>query len=191
VRHFRVPNGIASAPFAVVLDANVLYPFVLRDTLLRAAQRRFYAPNWSEQILEEATRNLVADGRMTLNNARRLQEQLHLVMPEAFIADYQHLINAMPNEPKDRHAAKQERLFRRQQRLVLFDRCCDKSIKHNLVLFVGGIDKSKDLSSHTRVPKAFDMIGDAKVRTSWVVLCINGEKLPDVVGHFNQSAGVH
>lgn len=26
-----------AAPFKVVLDANVLYPFTLRDTLLRAA----------------------------------------------------------------------------------------------------------------------------------------------------------
>lgn len=47
------------APFKVVLDANVLYPFTLRDTLLRAAARGSYQVHGSEQILEEARRNLV------------------------------------------------------------------------------------------------------------------------------------
>lgn len=30
------------APFPVVLDANVLFPFTLRDTLLRAAHAGLY-----------------------------------------------------------------------------------------------------------------------------------------------------
>ena len=105
MRHFRVPNGIASAPFAVVLDANVLYPFVLRDTLLRAAQRRFYAPHWSQQILEEATRNLVANKQMSMANAARLCSRLRSAFPESFVDNYEHLIEAMQNDPKDRHVA--------------------------------------------------------------------------------------
>lgn len=32
------------APFIVVIDANVLYPLTLRDTVLRAAAAGFYAP---------------------------------------------------------------------------------------------------------------------------------------------------
>ncbi|MCO5170385.1 MAG: PIN domain-containing protein [Planctomycetes bacterium] len=39
------------APFKVVLDANVLYPFTLRDTLLRAASRGLFQVYWSEQFL--------------------------------------------------------------------------------------------------------------------------------------------
>ena len=31
-----------AAPFKVVVDANVLYPFTLRDTLLRAASEGFF-----------------------------------------------------------------------------------------------------------------------------------------------------
>src|SRR5438309_6478453 len=42
------------APFKVVLDANVLYPFSLRDTLLRAASEGLFQLYWSDQILEEA-----------------------------------------------------------------------------------------------------------------------------------------
>ena len=48
------------APFRGVLDACVLFPFSLRDTLLRAAAKDLYQLYWSEQILEEARRNLVA-----------------------------------------------------------------------------------------------------------------------------------
>jgi hypothetical protein len=52
------------APFKVVLDANVLYPFSLRDTLLRAASEGLFQLYWSDQILEEARRSLVSSGRM-------------------------------------------------------------------------------------------------------------------------------
>jgi hypothetical protein len=36
------------APFKVVLDANVLYPFSLRDTLLRAASEGLFQLYWSD-----------------------------------------------------------------------------------------------------------------------------------------------
>lgn len=49
-------------PFRAVLDANVLFPFTLRDTLLRAAAVRMFQAYWSEEILAEATRNLVKTG---------------------------------------------------------------------------------------------------------------------------------
>lgn len=38
------------APFRVVLDANVLFPFTVRDTLLRAAALGMYQVHWSEQL---------------------------------------------------------------------------------------------------------------------------------------------
>ena len=53
----------------VVLDANVLYPFTLRDTLLRSAEAGLCQVYWSAQILDEATRNLVLGGRMTARQA--------------------------------------------------------------------------------------------------------------------------
>ena len=45
------------APRAV-LDANVLLQAPLRDTLLRAAERRLFVPLWSPAILDEVRRNL-------------------------------------------------------------------------------------------------------------------------------------
>jgi len=43
-------------PFAAVLDASVLYPLPLRDTLLRVAEIELYAPYWSQRILDEVAR---------------------------------------------------------------------------------------------------------------------------------------
>jgi hypothetical protein len=43
----------------VVLDACVLFPGVLRDTLLHAAKADIYSLHLTEDILEEARRNLV------------------------------------------------------------------------------------------------------------------------------------
>ncbi len=61
------------APFVVVLDANVLFPFTLRDTLLRAAAAGFYQLRWSATILDEMTRNLVVTDTMTDDRAQRLR----------------------------------------------------------------------------------------------------------------------
>ena len=61
-------------PFAVVLDACVLYPLPLRDTLLRVAQQNLYAVRWSRRILDEVTRNLIEDRRATPEQAKGLIE---------------------------------------------------------------------------------------------------------------------
>ncbi len=91
------------APFVVVLDANVLFPFTLRDTLLRAAAEGFYQVRWSAQILDEMTRNLVASGTIPAEKAHRLRAIMERVFPEAEVTGYEHLIGAMKNDEKDRH----------------------------------------------------------------------------------------
>jgi predicted nucleic acid-binding protein len=91
--------------FRAVLDACVLYPFSLRDLLLRLAERELYDVHWSDRILEEATRNLVATGRMNEAQAQRLVQ----FMTEAFEAaavsadGVDRLEPSMTNHPKDRH----------------------------------------------------------------------------------------
>ena len=48
--------------FGVVLDACALYPFYLRDTLLRLAGRGLYGVRWSDQILSELGGALIGRG---------------------------------------------------------------------------------------------------------------------------------
>jgi len=94
-----------AAPFKVLLDANVLYPFTLRDTLLRAASEGFYQIYWSAEILDEAVRNLVASGTVTVEQGARLRVTMERAFPEAEVMGYEPLISGMPNDPKDRHVA--------------------------------------------------------------------------------------
>ncbi len=91
------------APFKVVLDANVLYPFSLRDTLLRAASEGLFQLYWSDQILEEARRSLVNSGKMTDERATRLRSVMEEAFPEAMVTGHEPLIAAMKNHEKDRH----------------------------------------------------------------------------------------
>ena len=94
-----------TAPFKVVLDADVLYPFTLRDTLLRAAAEGFFQLYWSEEILDEVTRNLVRKARIADEQATHLRTAMTNAFPESEVIGYKELIDAMPNHPKDRHVA--------------------------------------------------------------------------------------
>ncbi len=89
--------------FVVVLDACVLFPAPLRDTLLRAASAGLYRMQWTNDILEEVRRNLVSDLNIPEEKAQRLIDTMHKYFPEALITHHTPLINAMPNDPKDRH----------------------------------------------------------------------------------------
>lgn len=94
-----------AAPFKVLLDANVLFPFSLRDTLLRAAADGYFQLYWSTQILDETTRNLVGTGTITEEQAERLRDAMTEHFPEAMVTGHEALIDAMPNDTKDRHVA--------------------------------------------------------------------------------------
>jgi predicted nucleic acid-binding protein len=91
------------APFKVVLDANVLYPFTLRDTLLRAAAAGLFQAYWSEQILDEATRNLIEHGVMQAPQAARLRSAMAAAFPEAQVSGHEGLIVGLKNDENDRH----------------------------------------------------------------------------------------
>ena len=91
------------APFVVVLDANVLFPFTLRDTLLRAAAADFYQLRWTTEILDEMERNLVRTGTMPADKSARLRRKMEEFFPEAMVTGYEPLTTAMRNDSKDRH----------------------------------------------------------------------------------------
>lgn len=88
-----------------VLDANVLFPMILRDTLLRVAAAGCYRAHWSERILDEMARNLVAQHRVTTVQADRLAAEMRRAFPDAAVEGWEALEAEMFNDPKDRHVA--------------------------------------------------------------------------------------
>ena len=92
------------ADYIVLLDACVLIPMPLADTLLRMAEApRLYLPKWSQMIMDEVTRNLVKKWNMEPEKARRREEELRWHFPEAWVEGFEPIIDVMTNDPKDRH----------------------------------------------------------------------------------------
>lgn len=91
------------APFIVVVDANVLFPLTLRDTVLRAAAAGFYQLRWSAEILDEMERNLVAKGHINIEQGQKLRVAMEKAFPEAEVTDYASLVAGLQNDAKDRH----------------------------------------------------------------------------------------
>ena len=89
--------------FPVLLDSCVLYPMYLRDTLLHAAEAGLYRLHWSQEILDDTIRNLVANQQMTVPQASHLETQMKLAFPDAMVIPPPSLIPYMSNHPGDRH----------------------------------------------------------------------------------------
>lgn len=91
--------------FAVVLDACVLYPLPLRDTLLRCAEQDLYEVRWSRRILDEVVRNLVEDDRATPEQAAKLINAMQHAFEDAEIPApaIVSLESRMTNDSADRH----------------------------------------------------------------------------------------
>jgi hypothetical protein len=67
----------------------------LADTLLRMAEApRLYLPQWSQAIMDEVTRNLIAKWDMAPEKARQREEELRRHFPEAWVEGYEPLIDA-------------------------------------------------------------------------------------------------
>ena len=76
----------------------------LADTLLRlGAGQRLYQPKWSDQIMVEVSRSLQEKFGLSAPKAMYRESEIRRHFPEAWITDYEDLIPAMTNDPKDRH----------------------------------------------------------------------------------------
>ncbi len=90
--------------FASVLDASVMAPMPVADTLLRLAEYDppFFGPLWSRDILNEVKRTILKFGCTEAQASRRI-DAMNEAFPEALVTGYETLIDAMQNDPKDRH----------------------------------------------------------------------------------------
>lgn len=89
---------------AAVLDANVLYPFQLRNLLLHLAVDGLFEPLWSEEIVDECVRNLRANAGLAEAQCAHLVGQMRAAFPEAWGAGYEGAVDelTLPDEG-DRH----------------------------------------------------------------------------------------
>lgn len=92
------------ADYPVILDACILLPMPLADTLLRMAESpRLYLPKWSDDIIAEVSRNLLGKWNKTPEQVQRRENALRAHFPEAWVEGYTSLIPAMTNDERDRH----------------------------------------------------------------------------------------
>ncbi len=95
----------------VVLDACVLIPMPLCDTLLRAAEASLYRFHTSEQILEETASNLAKilekrnklEPKIAEEKAHKRLQQMKQAFPESLTEPKKEIIKIFKNDPKDRH----------------------------------------------------------------------------------------
>lgn len=87
----------------VVLDACVLVPIQLCDTLLRVADTGIFQPIWSDAILDETRRTLANKLNLSAQKAERRVTRMRSAFPLAVVEDFQDLMRDLTNDPKDRH----------------------------------------------------------------------------------------
>jgi len=91
--------------FTALLDANVLVPVALTDTILRAAEKGLFIPRWSPAIMcetDEAIAKVRADVTATRRQARLASMDMRF--PDASVSRYMSMVNDVDlPDPDDRH----------------------------------------------------------------------------------------
>jgi predicted nucleic acid-binding protein len=91
--------------YCAVLDANVLYPSMLRSVLISIAQTGLFWARWTDEINEEWIRNLMIN-RADLDAARirRTADLMNAAVRDCRITGYENLVGALDlPDPNDRH----------------------------------------------------------------------------------------
>lgn len=91
--------------FVVLYDANVLYPSMLRDLLIRVAQAGLVQAKWTDEILDEVFDNLTAN-RPDLDPQKlaRARDLMNKAVRDSLVTGYEPLIEGLDlPDPGDRH----------------------------------------------------------------------------------------
>ncbi len=91
-------------PFVVVLDANVLFPFRIRDVLFTFAQEGLFRARITDEILDEWTRNLIRLKPHLEASVRQQEQAIREHFEECFVDGYRPLVDGLDlPDPDDRH----------------------------------------------------------------------------------------
>ena len=96
---------INSARFTALIDANVLFPIVVRDYLLWLSINDLYSPKWSSKLQEEFC--AIFEKKKLGLSSEKIKNQVRLMnkaCPDALVVKYESLIESvkLPDE-NDRH----------------------------------------------------------------------------------------
>jgi hypothetical protein len=100
-------SATAFEPSVAVFDACILYPFHLRNILVRAAVDRLVEARWTDQIQNEWIRNLVrATSSVQVERLSITRKLMNDALPAATVSGYEDYVATvnLPN-PDDRHVA--------------------------------------------------------------------------------------
>ena len=91
--------------FVVLYDAAVLYPAPLRDLLLRVARTGLVRAHWTEQILDDCFRNIIANRPDLAPSAlERTRQLMNQAVPDVLVTGYEQLVDGLTlPDPDDRH----------------------------------------------------------------------------------------
>jgi len=93
-----------SSRYTAVLDANVLYPTLVRDILMSLAVADLYHARWSATIQDEWVRNLAAQRPDIADRLPALADAMNTAIPDSVITGYESLIPSIElPDANDRH----------------------------------------------------------------------------------------
>jgi predicted nucleic acid-binding protein len=94
--------------FSALLDANVLYPAILRDFLMQFAAHGLFKPLWSAEVLNEVRRNLVKVKTEYAATFDRHSAVMNSLFPDAMVSDFLEAMMPIGTriDSKDEHVLK-------------------------------------------------------------------------------------
>ncbi len=93
-----------SARYTAVLDANVLYPALVRNLPLSLAQADLYSAKWTIDIRREWTRSLLRDKPLMKVQLEATADAMERAIPDCLVTSYEHLIEGLTlPDANDRH----------------------------------------------------------------------------------------
>jgi hypothetical protein len=97
--------SLSTAPYAALLDACVLVPVALADTLLRVAECNLYRPLWSQRIIDEALSALHrVHPEIPAPQFVDRFDQMNAAFEDELVAGWERLENQLVlPDPNDRH----------------------------------------------------------------------------------------
>ena len=93
--------SIVANPFVVILDANVLFPFRVRDVLLTFAHDGLFRARFTEEIMAEWTQNLLKRKPSLEDSINSQVNMIRQTFDECFVTGHMPLIEGLEMPDKD------------------------------------------------------------------------------------------